>query len=156
MSTELRPTLGNFSSIACFKSAILGMEDALGPKATAIAMTTAGRARGKKLATELGISIETTSLEDIASKIRFALGIDGTRLCTVEKITQDGDQLTAYISESLCSAGEPQGSDRKCTFTLGAVWGALEKAYGKRLQGVHAESVLRGGSHDVFVFTPLM
>ncbi len=80
MSTELRPILGNFSSITCFKSAILGMEDALGTK--------------------------VMSLKDIASKIRSALGVEGSRLCIVEKITQEGDQITAYISEPLCSAGE--------------------------------------------------
>lgn len=41
---------------------------------------------------------------------------------------------------------------RKCTFTLGAVWGALEEITGKRLKGTHTESVLRGGSNDVFEF----
>ena len=52
----LRPNLGDFSSIVCFKAAIVGMEDALGDKATAIALTTAGRSRGRQLATELGLS----------------------------------------------------------------------------------------------------
>jgi len=38
---------------------------------------------------------------------------------------------------------------------MGAVWGALEQILGKRLQGTQTESVLRGGTHDVFDFTPL-
>lgn len=70
----LRQTLGDFSSIVCFKAAI---EDALGEKA-------AGSQRGKSLAKEL--ALETlASLEDITVKIRSALGVEGTRLCIVEK-----------------------------------------------------------------------
>ncbi len=38
----LRQTLGNFSSIVCFKAAIVGMEDALGERAAAIALIAAG------------------------------------------------------------------------------------------------------------------
>jgi hypothetical protein len=60
--------------------------------------------------------------------------------------------IKAYISESLCSAGEPQGSDRKCLFTLGAVWGVLEQVLGKRLHGSHTESVLQGSAYDIFEF----
>jgi hypothetical protein len=57
----LRKELGNFNSIICFKAAITGMKEALGEKATAIALTTAGRARGKKLAEELGLVSDSTS-----------------------------------------------------------------------------------------------
>ena len=45
----LREKLGDFSSIVCFKAAITGMEEALGEKATAIALIAAGRSRGKNL-----------------------------------------------------------------------------------------------------------
>jgi hypothetical protein len=34
MSTQLRPELGEFNSIVCFKAVITGMEDSLGEKAT--------------------------------------------------------------------------------------------------------------------------
>lgn len=149
----LRPNLGDFSSIVCFKAAIVGMEDALGEKATAIALTTAGRSRGRQLATELGLNSSMMSLDDIGYKLGYALGKTGTCLCSVEKIVSEGDVIKVYTSETLCSAGEPQGSERKCTYTLGAVWGALEQTLGKRFQGKHTESVLRGGTHDVFEFT---
>lgn len=151
----LRPNLGDFNSIICFKAAITGMEEALGDKATAIALTTAGRSRGKKLAQQLGLDASVMSLEDITSRISHALGKDGTCLCNVEKIVSHSDVIKVYTSETLCSAGEPQGSERKCTFTLGAVWGALEQAIGRRLQGKHTESVLRGGDYDVFEFSEL-
>ena len=90
------------------------------------------------------------SLDDTADKLNNAVGKDGTRLCKVEKIIQDGDVIKVYTSETMCSAGEPQGSSRNCTFTLGAVWGALEQLLDKRLNGKHTESVVRGGSHDIF------
>ena len=155
MATLTRQELGNYSSIVCFKAAITGMEEALGEKATAIALTAAGRNRGKKLAQELGLVGTSISLGDAAAKMNHALGKDGTRLCMIEKIVQEGDALKVYTLETLCSAGEEQGSSRSCTFTLGAIWGALESIVGKRLQGKHTESVLRGGSHDVFEFKEL-
>jgi predicted hydrocarbon binding protein len=150
-----RPELGDFSSIVCFKSAIVGMEEALGEKATAIALTAAGRSRGKNLAKELGIVGMEIPFDVLADKVGFALGKDGTRLCKVDKITEENDIVKVYTAETLCSAGEPQGSNRKCTFTMGAVWGVLESVMDKRFQGKHIESVLRGSSHDVFEFTPM-
>ncbi|MBW4645334.1 MAG: hydrocarbon-binding protein [Goleter apudmare HA4340-LM2] len=149
----LRPRLGDFSSIICFKAAITGMEEALGEKATAIALIAAGRSRGKQLAQELGLVGANLTLEDIVYKLGLALGKDGTCLCEVNKAETAGDVIKVYTSETLCSAGESLGSPRKCTYTLGAVWGALEETLGKRLQGKHTESVLRGGNYDVFEFT---
>ena len=152
-STSSRPSLGEFSSIVCFKSVITGMEEALGEKATAIALIAAGRARGKNLATELGLSRATADLDTIATKLNAALGSSGTRLTAIDKIVQDGDIIKVYCSETVCSAGEPQGSTRKCTFTMGAVWGALSEITGKKFCGIQTESVLRGGTHDVFEFS---
>ncbi len=155
MSTQLRPELGEFNSIVCFKAVITGMEDSLGEKATAIALIAAGRARGKKLVQELGLDNSQISLDEAGSRLSQALGKDGTRLCKIDKIIEQGDVIQVYTSETVCSAGEPQGSSRSCTFTLGAVWGAIEQVTGKRLQGKHIESVLRGSSHDIFEFKPL-
>ena len=152
-SLSSRPTLGQFSSIVCFKSVITGMEEALGEKATAIALIAAGRARGKELAKSLGLSGSTQDLSVIAAKLNEAVGANGTHLTAVDKISQAGDLITVYCSETVCSAGEPDGSPRKCTFTMGAVWGALTEVTGKKLRGTHTESVLRGGAYDVFEFT---
>ena len=155
MTTTLRPELGDFSSIVCFKAVITGMEDSLGDRATAIALIAAGRARGKKLAEGLGLVGQDFSMEELTEKIATALGADGTRLFILDKIEANGDVYTAYTRETVCSAGEVEGSERKCTFTLGAMQGALEAVSGKRFRGVHTESVLRGGTHDVFQYTPL-
>ena len=114
-----------------------------------------GRARGKNIAKELGLTDTSIPMDIVADKLTHALGKDGTRLCKVDKIVAEGDVIKVYTSETLCSAGEVEGSPRKCTFTLGAVWGAVEQVKGKRYQGKHTESVLRGGSNDVFEFTEM-
>ncbi|MEM9923442.1 MAG: hydrocarbon-binding protein [Cyanobacteria bacterium P01_D01_bin.50] len=152
----LRSELGDFCSIICFKAAILGMENALGEKATAIALTTAGRSRGKNLAKDLGLTGVRADWDLITDKIGFALGANGTKLCKIEKIVEKGGVIQVSASETLGSAGEFEGSSRKCTFTLGAVWGALEEITGKRLRGTHTESLLRGGNYDIFEFSPLV
>ncbi len=155
VTSALRQELGDFSSILCFKALITGMEDALGEKATSIAVIAAGRTRGKCLAQELDLVNSKDSFDEVAQKMNLALGKEGTRLCVIEKIFPEGDAIKVYTSETLCSAGEAQGSSRKSTYTLGAVWGVLEKILGKRLRGVHTESVLQGGNYDVFEFTSI-
>ncbi|MGD1919307.1 MAG: hydrocarbon-binding protein [Pleurocapsa sp.] len=145
-----REKLGGFISIVCFKGVITGMEEALGERATSIALISAGRTRGKNLVTELGLAGSNPSLEDLASKLDFALGENGTRLCKVDKIEDNGDTIKVYTHETVCSAGEEQGSSRKCTYSMGAVCGAIETIQGKRYRPKHTESVLRGGTHDVF------
>jgi predicted hydrocarbon binding protein len=153
--TETRANLGGFISVICFKAAIAGMEEALGEKATAIAFITAGRSRGKQLAMDLGLSGANLDLETIATQLNTALGSDGTRLTKVDKIVREGNIIKIYCLETVCSAGEPSGSSRKCTFTMGAVWGALSEILGQKLRGVHTDSVLRGAEYDVFEFTPV-
>jgi predicted hydrocarbon binding protein len=152
-----RQELGDFSSVVCLKAIVTGAEEALGAKAAAIALIAAGRQRGKKLAEELGLTNQGSvmSLEEVAGKIAHALGKDGTRLCIVDKIVQEGDVYKVYTRETVCSAGEEQGSSRQCTFTLGAIQGILESFLGKRLRGQHTESVLRGASHDVLEYSVL-
>jgi predicted hydrocarbon binding protein len=152
-----RTELGNFSSIVCVKAIVIGVEEALGEKAAAIALISAGRQRGKKLAEELGLANKGAdlSLEDVQQKANYALGKDGTRLCIVEKVVQEGDVYKVYTRETICSAGEDEGSPRQCTFTLGAIQGFLEAFLGKRLRGQHTQSVLRGDTHDVLEYTVL-
>ncbi len=133
------------------------MEETLGDRATAIALTAAGRKRGKNLVADLGLTGEGDSLpwDQVASGFNQALGKDGTRLCFVDKIEQMGDVIKVYATETVSSAGELQGSEYQCTYTLGTVWGALEQFLGKRLHGKHSESVLQSGDHDVFEFTEM-
>lgn len=154
---SLRQELGDFSSIVCFKAIVVGAEEALGQKAAAIALIAAGRQRGKQLAEQLDLADKSSelALEVVTDKVRDALGKNGTCLCIVDKIVNEGEVYKVYTRETVCSAGEPEGSPRQCTFTLGAIQGFLEAFLGKRLRGQHTESVLRGGSHDVLEYTVL-
>jgi predicted hydrocarbon binding protein len=155
MPTLTRENLGEFCSIVCFKSLITGLEEALGEKATSIALVAAGRARGKSLAKSLGLSNSnsgSSDFDEIAILLNKAVGQDGTRLTAVNKIIQDANSIKVFCSETVCSAGEELGSERKCTFSMGAIWGALEEVTGTQLRGTQYESVLRGGTHDVFEF----
>lgn len=148
----MRPELGEFSSIVCFKAVVVGIEEALGEKAAAIALISAGRNRGRQIAEQLGIKGTNASHADLLPLFEKALGKDGTRLCIVDQIEETNDVITVHCQETICSAGEPQGSPRKLTFTLGAIQGVLEQVFSKRLRGKQTESILRGSSHDVIAF----
>ena len=148
----MRTELGDFSSIVCFKAVVTGTEEALGEKAAAIALISAGRNRGKQLAEQLGIKGKNISHDELVSLLQKALGKYGTKLCIVDKIEETDASIKVYCRETICSAGEPEGSPRKLSFTLGAIQGVLEQLEGKRLRGKQTESVLRGGSHDVIEY----
>ncbi|MBC7969349.1 MAG: hypothetical protein H7Z11_04315 [Verrucomicrobia bacterium] len=154
-TNQWRSELGDFSSIVCFKALVVGTEEALGEKAAAIALISAGRQRGKQVANELGLAGKGLAAENIIALLQAALGKEGTRLCIIEKIVETGESIAVYCRETICSAGEPEGSPRKLTFTLGAVQGVLEQISGKRLRGKQIESVLRGSDHDVIEFEVL-
>jgi predicted hydrocarbon binding protein len=155
---SVRHELGNFMSAVCFKSAVVGMEEALGEKAAAIALIAAGRRRGHLVAQMFNLADQGThlSLDEIREKLDFALGKEGTRLCIIDKIEQDGEGFICYTRETVCSMDELEGSPRRCTYTLGAIQGFLETLLGQRMRGKHTESVLRGSSHDVLVYKPLV
>ena len=152
---SIRPTLGDFSSIICFKAVVAGVEETLGAQAAAVALKGAGRMRGKQVAQSLGLGNRDLPMAEVVAVLRKALGSEGTRLCWVDTIEQKGENYIVRLSETICSAGEPQGSDRQLTFTLGAVHGAVEVVLGKRLRGKQMGSVLRGDTHDVIEFTPM-
>ncbi|HSI82833.1 MAG TPA: hypothetical protein VK970_03560, partial [Candidatus Methylacidiphilales bacterium] len=118
----------------------------------AVVFTRAGRVRGEDLAKSLGLAGSKVPVEQLAATLDKALGKDGTRLCRVTGAKDTGDTIEIETQETVCSAGEAMGSERTCTFTLGAIWGALEAVSGSRYEARHTESVLRGGTSDKFVF----
>ncbi len=152
---SLRNDLGDFSSIVCFKAVITGVEDTLGTDGAAVVFIRAGKVRGHNLATDLGLAGSNLPVEQVGEALNKAIGKDGTKLCAVKAAYMDGDKIVVETDETVCSAGEANGSDRECTFTLGAVWGALEAVTGKTYLGEQTESVLRGGSSDKFVFSQM-
>lgn len=153
--TLLRNELGDFSSIVCFKAVITGVEDTLGPDGAAVVFIRAGKVRGHNLANDLGVAGSKVPIENLAEMLNSAIGKDGTCLTGVHSATQEGDKIIVNCFDTVCSSGELEGSDRQCTFTLGAVWGAVEAVMGEIYLGEQTSSVLRGGEFDRFEFTPL-
>ncbi|HEY9701525.1 MAG TPA: hypothetical protein V6C58_03725 [Allocoleopsis sp.] len=152
-----RTELGLFSSVVCFKAVVVGIEDALGAKAAAIALIAAGRKRGRELAQGLGLvnNGEDVALSALGEKLNHVLGANGTRLCIVDKVEQVGDVYQVYTRETICSYAEEEGSTRSCTYTMGALQGILEIFLGKKLKGTQTGSVLRGAEHDILEYSVL-
>ncbi len=148
----LRKKLGNFNSIVCLRAVVIGLESVLGESGAHANLILAGRIRGRNLVKDLGLSNSNKPLEEWSKIIKEALGENGTKLCIVEKIEVDNNILRTYLSETVCSAGEEQGSSRKVTFTLGVIQGALEEVIGKRLIGQQVGSILRGQDYDIIDF----
>lgn len=150
----LRHELGEMMSTVCFKAAVVGLEEALGAKAAAISLIAAGRVRGKQLAESLELTGKAAELPlaEVTSKVAYALGKEGTRLCLIDRIEQTETTWKVYTREAVCLVGEEEGSSRQCAYTLGAVQGFLEAFLEKRLRGRHIESVLRGSDFDVLEY----
>jgi hypothetical protein len=152
---SVRPELGEMMSLICFKAAIVGVEDTLGEDGAAVVFIRAGKVRGATVAQQTGLAGTQPNLESLVKTLDGVFGKSGTQLCRIVGASANGETIVIDTAETVCSAGEPAGSSRKCTYTLGAVWGALEAVMGRTYLGEHTESVLRGGSHDRFVFNPL-
>lgn len=154
-NVTLRSELGDFSSIVFLKAILTGFEEALGEKTTEIALNASGRKLGKNLAQELNLVNKgaALSLAEMKEKMNQILGKQGTRLCIIDKIELSEDVYKVYTKETFCSAGESQGSSRKCSYTLGVIQGFLETVLNKRLRGQQTESVLRGGTYDLLEYS---
>jgi len=147
-----RNDLGEFCSIACLKAIITGLEDILGEPLIRTNLILAGRIRGRNVVNDLGLRNTDKPIAEWSMQISKALGIEGTRLCTLVKAEHDGDIIRVYLSDTVCSAGESPGSSRNLTFTQGVIQGAIEEATGRKLKGVQTGSVLRGQDYDIIEF----
>ena len=150
-----RKDLGDFSSVVCFKAVITGVEDTLGQDGAAVVFTRAGKMRGQHLVGSLGLAGSKLQGEDLAAKLNAAVGKEGTRLANIVSVREEGGKIIVDTTEAVDSSGEEMGSDRNASFTMGAIWGALEAIEGKTYLGEQTESVLRGGQYDRFVFEEL-
>ncbi len=154
-NVTLRSELGDFSSIVFLKAILTGFEEALGEKTTEIALNASGRKLGKNLAQQLNLVNKgaALSLAEITDLMNQVLGKQGTRLCIIDKIELNKDVYKVYTKETFCSAGESQGSNRKCSYTLGVIQGFLETVLNQRLRGQQTESVLRGAPYDLLEYS---
>ena len=152
---KLRENLDDFMSIVCFKAAIVGMEDILGTEGTAAALIAAGRQRGKDVADSLGLTGSNIPTSEIASKLDSVFGASGTKLCSIREVieTPEGGYLIK-AGETVCMAGEPAGSSRYCTYTMGALIGCMESITGKTLGGKHVVKITDGSPTDDILLNP--
>lgn len=150
MDTQLRPQLGDYVSIICFRYMRHMAEDTAG-RALIIA---AGRKRGRDLIEELGLTGKTTDPDEIQQALLRELGSEGTRLCIVERVEVAGDGYQVYVNESVCSMGV-KASGPICVYTFGAVMGAIEAVSGKRLVGKEVECIAAGNERCVFSFSSI-
>ncbi|NER80580.1 MAG: hypothetical protein F6K42_13600 [Leptolyngbya sp. SIO1D8] len=155
VDNELRPELGDFISIVCFKAVVSGIEEALGEQAALVALVSAGRKRGRQLANSLGLAEGNYSLEEATKLIQKVLGEQGTRLCLIDFIEKTENGFRLACRETICSSGEAPGSAVNLSYTLGAIQGALETMFKVRLRGKQVESVLRGSDQDIIEFSIL-
>ena len=150
-----RNELGDFSSVVCFKAVITGVEDTLGADAAGVVFTRAGKMRGHNLVGSLGLTGAQIPVDQLAEKLDAALGREGTRLAHIVAVHDEDGKIVVDATETVDDSGEQLGSDRNSTFTMGAIWGALEAINGKTYLGEQTQSVLRGGQYDRFVFEEL-
>lgn len=144
MASTIRPQLGDYMSIECFRFLRAGAEDTAG-RALIVA---AGRQRGLSLADVLaGINAEDEA--GITQALNKALGIEGTRLCIVEAITKTEIGYQVRISESACSSGL-HTTDPNCAFTMGVFIGAMEAVVKHRFNARETECVAIGNNHCVY------
>jgi predicted hydrocarbon binding protein len=73
----------------------------------------------------------------------------------VEKVDEGEGKLRVHVREAVCSSGMPQGEPLICSYTLGAIWGAVEEVSGKRYQGKQVEFSTQGADHEVFELTEM-
>lgn len=149
----IRKELGDFSSIVCLKAIVTGLEDIMGVQAARGNLILAGRKRGKKIAENLNLMQTNKPIEEWSKQIADAIGKAGTRLCTIVNVEQNDNSIKVDLLDTVCSAGEAQGSPRQLTFTLGAIQGALEEITGRRMTAIQTGSVLRGQDYDSIEFT---
>jgi len=149
-----RDSLGDMSSIVCFKACVRGLEEALGTRAALVSLRAAGRKRGRGLVKELGLAGTQTDPVEAAGPMRTALGPEGTRLCIVHDIRKiDDETYEVDLAETICSCLEPEGSPTELSYTFGALQGALETLLDVKVRGKQVASVLRGGDFDTIRFT---
>jgi len=132
---------------------VVGLERIMGTQAARGNLIRAGRLRGIEIIQQLDLSKTDKSISEWLPIVSRAIGKDGTRLCSLDRVEEDGNKYRVYLSETICSAGEEQGSDRCLSFTQGAILGAVEELTGHRLSSEQIGSVLRGDSFDIVELT---
>ncbi len=135
-----RPTLGPFMSVVCFRY----LNDDAGELAGPAMIIDAGRQRGHDLIEEMGVMGSHQKAEDIQAELNKALGVDGTRLCLVKSITEQGDGYEVVVTEYPSP-----------TYTMGVLIGAISAISGTRMHATMKTQPGAGVEECVFHIEPV-
>lgn len=158
-----RNVLGDFISVYCLETMMDGLQDILGAAATAALLTHAGRLQGGALIEEwTSVGLRPCQLTGLFNTV---LGYDGLRLCRVEHIDEDDTEHWVHLQVSNIIGEHPHHHGKNTIiyysedteeipvslypFTLGILWGVLEKLTGR---SYHAQSDLEF-VEDIVVFS---
>ncbi|WP_129627799.1 4-vinyl reductase [Candidatus Oscillochloris fontis] len=152
MADADRPTLGALMSVTCFHFLRAGAEESAGRAL----IVTAGRERGQDIVKSLGLEGKVQSADEIQKNLAKVLGIDGTRLCLVQKIVaKDNGGFEVHITEGACTAGVTNAPEPHCAFTMGVFIGSIAHFTGKRMTGKETMCSGMGAAECVYQIDPL-
>ena len=72
---------------------------------------TGDQLRYENLADSLGLTGKNVPADQLAEALDNAVGANGTKLCRVTGAAVDGETIIVRTNETVCSAGEPAGSN---------------------------------------------
>ena len=133
MSNEdLRPELGEFSSIVCFRALVGGVIETLGLRAGHVALKAAGRKRGHGLVESLGLTGQGQDLGKAADMVAFDLS------GLAQQPIYDPVSQLIYASGRDCVthvwvAGKPLLEDKRLTRMDEAALIRTARAWGNRI-----------------------
>ncbi|EFO79271.1 hypothetical protein OSCT_2852 [Oscillochloris trichoides DG-6] len=112
--------------------------------------------RGQDIVKGLGLEGKVQSAADIQQHLAKILGIDGTRLCLVQKVVaKDNGGFEVHITEGACTAGVHDAPEPHCAFTMGVFIGSISSFTGKRMTGKETMCTGMGAAECVYQIDPL-
>jgi predicted hydrocarbon binding protein len=140
---EVRPTLGSYISLSCFRYMQAAAEEVCGN----MLPITAGRERGRSLYFEyLGGGLDLKTSLRLKTAIGELLGANGMRLCLLQDVKRTVNGYLFYVQEAADCAGI-EHDEPFCTYTLGVFVGLVEGMTGRRAEGIELECAAMG-SHE--------
>ncbi len=104
----------------------------------------AGRQRGQDLIEEHGLTGSHQTADAIQQELDKAFGINGTRLCLIQEITQNDDGgFTVRATECACP-----------TYTLGVLIGAISAITGQTMLGKEIDAPQEGAEGRIYHINP--
>lgn len=149
MPVVLRPTLGPYMSVECFRFLRFGAEETAGRAL----IVSAGKQRGHSLEAELK-GIDPSDEASLTTALAKIFGLDGTRLCIVNQVKKTDTGYEIHVAESACAWGL-QSDEPVCAYTLGVAIGVIETITGKRFSGFEKVCSATGNPECVYVLEAL-